>query len=64
MRDKDITGIKELEKIYEQKKFMSNKINPRNKKEIDFMFDGHIEKPLSKMTPKEKIRLSLAANDV
>ena len=24
-------------------------------REIDPMFDGHIEKPLSKMTPREKI---------
>ena len=31
------------------------KINPINKKPIDPMFDGHLEKPMSKMTPKEKI---------
>lgn len=31
------------------------KINPVNKKEIDQMFDGHIEKPLSEMSPKEKL---------
>ena len=31
------------------------KINPVNGKEIDPMFDGHLEKPLSKMTPKEKL---------
>jgi|GEM_PF-893631 len=34
---------------------MTKKINPVNGKEIDTMFDGHIEKPLSKMTPKEKL---------
>jgi len=34
---------------------MSKKINPLNNKEIDYMFDGHIEKPLSKMSPKEKL---------
>ncbi|MDZ4711158.1 MAG: hypothetical protein SGI89_02395 [bacterium] len=34
---------------------MTKKINPVNRKEIDTMFDGHIEKPLSKMTPKEKL---------
>lgn len=34
---------------------MSKKINPISGKEIDPMFDGHLEKPLSKMTPKEKI---------
>ncbi|MBL8007951.1 MAG: hypothetical protein JNJ56_10490 [Ignavibacteria bacterium] len=31
------------------------KINPVNNKEIDRMFDGHIEKPLSEMSPKEKL---------
>ena len=31
------------------------KINPVNNKEIDQMFDGHIEKPLSEMSPKEKL---------
>jgi hypothetical protein len=30
-------------------------INPYNGVEIDPMFDGHLEKPLSKMTPKEKL---------
>ncbi len=34
---------------------MNKKINPVNGVEIDPMFDGHIEKPLSKMTPKEKL---------
>ncbi|HMS35502.1 MAG TPA: hypothetical protein PKC91_15580 [Ignavibacteria bacterium] len=34
---------------------MSKKINPVNGVEIDPMFDGHLEKPLSKMTPKEKL---------
>lgn len=34
---------------------MTKKINPVTKKEIDPMFDGHLEKPLSKMTPKEKL---------
>ncbi|HMQ67597.1 MAG TPA: hypothetical protein PKA90_00820 [Ignavibacteria bacterium] len=34
---------------------MNKKINPVNGIEIDPMFDGHIEKPLSKMTPKEKL---------
>jgi len=34
---------------------MNKKINPVNGKEIDHMFDGHPEKPLSKMTPKEKL---------
>lgn len=34
---------------------MQKKINPVTGKEIDPMFDGHLEKPLSKMTPKEKI---------
>ncbi|MEO8211419.1 MAG: hypothetical protein ABI840_12745 [bacterium] len=34
---------------------MNKKINPVNGKEIDPMFDGHLEKPLSKMTPKEKL---------
>jgi len=34
---------------------MNKKINPVNGKEIDPMFDGHPEKPLSKMTPKEKL---------
>ncbi|MEO8666816.1 MAG: hypothetical protein ABI462_15095 [Ignavibacteria bacterium] len=37
------------------KKSKSKKINPFNGKEIDEMFDGHIEKPLSGMTPKEKL---------
>jgi len=27
----------------------------KNGKLIDPMFDGHLEKPLSKMTPKEKL---------
>ena len=35
---------------------MSKKINPVNGVEIDPMFDGHIEKPLSMMTPKEKLQ--------
>jgi hypothetical protein len=34
---------------------MKKKINPVNGLEIDYMFDGHIEKPLSKMTPEEKL---------
>ncbi len=34
---------------------MNKKINPVNGVEIDPMFDGHLEKPLSKMTPKEKL---------
>ena len=34
---------------------MNKKINPVNGVEIDPMFDGHIEKPLSEMTPKEKL---------
>lgn len=34
---------------------MNKKINPVNGAEIDPMFDGHIEKPLSEMTPKEKL---------
>ena len=34
---------------------MNKKINPVNGVEIDPMFDGHIEKPLSQMTPKEKL---------
>jgi len=34
---------------------MNKKINPVNGVEIDAMFDGHIEKPLSQMTPKEKL---------
>lgn len=34
---------------------MQKKINPVTGKEIDPMFDGHLEKPLSKMTPKEKL---------
>ena len=34
---------------------MIKKINPVNGVEIDPMFDGHIEKPLSQMTPKEKL---------
>ncbi len=33
----------------------SKKINPLNGKIIDPMFDGHLEKPLSKMTAKEKL---------
>ena len=32
-------------------------INPVNGKEVDPMFDGHIEKPLSKMTPEEKLEM-------
>ncbi len=31
------------------------KINKKTVKSIDPMFDGHLEKTLSKMTPKEKI---------
>ena len=34
---------------------MNKKINPVNVVEIDPMLDGHIEKPLSEMTPKEKL---------
>ena len=34
---------------------MIKKINPVNGVEIDPMFDGHIEKALSQMTPKEKL---------
>jgi len=34
---------------------MHKKINPVNGVEIDPLFDGHIEKPLSQMTPKEKL---------
>ena len=34
---------------------MNKKINQVNGVEIDPMFDGHIEKPLSEMTPKEKL---------
>jgi len=34
---------------------MNKKINPVNGVEIDPMFDGHIEKLLSQMTPKEKL---------
>jgi hypothetical protein len=34
---------------------ISKSINPVTGKEIDPMFDGHIEKPLSSMTPREKI---------
>ena len=34
---------------------MNKNINPVNGVEIDPMFDGHIEKPLSQMTPKEKL---------
>jgi len=34
---------------------MNKKINPLNGVEIDPMFDGHIEKPLSEMTTKEKL---------
>ncbi len=37
------------------KKPTGKKINPFNGKEIDKMFDGHLEKPLSKMTPREKV---------
>ncbi len=37
------------------KKPTAKKINPFNGKEIDEMFDGHLEKPLSKMTPREKV---------
>ncbi|MDQ3194010.1 MAG: hypothetical protein M3P82_03310 [Bacteroidota bacterium] len=37
------------------KKPTAKKINPFNGKEIDEMFDGHLEKPLSDMTPKEKL---------
>jgi hypothetical protein len=31
------------------------KVNKLNSKITDPMFDGHLEKPLSKMTPKEKL---------
>lgn len=31
------------------------RINPVKGKEIDQMFDGHLEKPLLKMTPTEKL---------
>lgn len=31
------------------------KINIMNGKEVDPIFDGHIEKPLSKMNAKEKL---------
>jgi hypothetical protein len=31
------------------------KVNKLTGKVIDPMFDGHLEKPLSKMTPKEKL---------
>lgn len=34
---------------------MSKPINPVTGKEIDPLFDGHLEKPLSSMTPREKI---------
>ena len=34
---------------------MNKPINPVTGKEIDPMFDGHLEKPLSSMTPREKI---------
>lgn len=34
---------------------MTKRINPVNGKEIDPMFDGHPEKPMSQMTPKEKM---------
>ena len=34
---------------------MNKKINPVNGVEIDPLFDGHIEKPMSEMTPKEKL---------
>jgi hypothetical protein len=34
---------------------MSKPVNPVTGKEIDPMFDGHLEKPLSSMTPREKI---------
>ena len=34
---------------------MNKKINQVNGVEIDPLFDGHIEKPLSEMTPKEKL---------
>jgi hypothetical protein len=34
---------------------MTKKINPVTGKEIDEMFDGHLEKPVSKMTTEEKI---------
>ena len=34
---------------------MNKKINPVNGVEIDPMFDGHIDKPLLQMTPKEKL---------
>jgi hypothetical protein len=37
------------------KKLNQKKINPVTGKEIDPMFDGHLEKPLSKMSPKEKL---------
>lgn len=34
---------------------MEKKINPVNGLQVDYMFDGHIEKPLSEMTPEEKL---------
>ncbi len=30
---------------------------PKRKKKIDPMFDGHLEKPMSSMNPREKIYL-------
>jgi len=37
------------------KESKQKKTNPVSGKEIDPLFDGHLEKPLSKMTPKEKL---------
>ncbi|MDQ3022481.1 MAG: hypothetical protein M3R36_18225 [Bacteroidota bacterium] len=37
------------------KELNQKKINPVTGKKIDPMFDGHLEKPLSKMSPKEKL---------
>ncbi len=34
---------------------MNKPINPVTGKEIDPAFDGHLEKPMSSMTPREKI---------
>ena len=34
---------------------MKKKVNSENIKSIHPDFDGHLEKPLSKMTPKEKL---------
>ncbi|MEO6694587.1 MAG: hypothetical protein ABIY50_07620 [Ignavibacteria bacterium] len=37
------------------KELYQKKINPVTGNEIDPMFDGHLEKPISNMTPKEKL---------